>query len=165
MKTNARFLGHPIHPMLVHVPLGLFVIAVVFDAICLGNGDTNLGITAFWDEVAGVAAGSIASFFGVLDLLTIPHHTRAWRVGIAHGFGNMFVMGCFALSAALRWNDVGHQPAVLAFVLEGIGLSLGSVTAWMGGELMARLGVGIDAGANPDAPSSLVDPAPRLHYR
>jgi hypothetical protein len=29
------------------------------------------------------------------------------------------------------------------------------VTGWLGGELVVRLGVGIDQGANVDAPSSL----------
>ena len=36
---------------------------------------------------------------------------------------------------------------------------LATVTGWLGGELVDRLGVGVDEGANVDAPSSLKGPA------
>jgi hypothetical protein len=36
-----------------------------------------------------------------------------------------------------------------------VALALGTVAAWLGGELVDRLGVGVDDGAHLDAPSSL----------
>jgi uncharacterized membrane protein len=37
MRTKARMLGHPIHPMLVPIPIGLFLASLVFDLIVLGR--------------------------------------------------------------------------------------------------------------------------------
>ena len=42
MESRAKLLGHPIHPMLIVLPLGLFIGAVVFDAIYLWRGSTTL---------------------------------------------------------------------------------------------------------------------------
>jgi uncharacterized membrane protein len=46
-------------------------------------------------------------------------------------------------------------PTTGIFTLEVVALLLGSVGGWLGGELVDRLGVGVDEGANVDAPSSL----------
>jgi hypothetical protein len=55
----------------------------------------------------------------------------------------------------LRRNDPALVPSTLAFVLALAAVGLGAVTSWMGGELVDRLGVGVDRGAHLDAPSSL----------
>jgi len=48
-----------------------------------------------------------------------------------------------------------RQPGAIAIVLSILGVSLAGVTGWLGGELVERLGVGVNPGANLDAPSSL----------
>ena len=57
-----------------------------------------------------------------------------------------------------------HRPDPLAPSGAALGLSfagflLALVTGWLGGELVDRLGVGVDEGANVNAPSSLHGPA------
>lgn len=44
---------------------------------------------------------------------------------------------------------------MVALVVALAGLALAAVTGWLGGELVDRLGVGLDDGANLDAPNSL----------
>jgi hypothetical protein len=61
----------------------------------------------------------------------------------------------FALSWLLRFGQEGYEPTELAHVLSFAGIVLATVTGWLGGELVDRLGVGVDDGANLDAPSSL----------
>jgi len=60
----------------------------------------------------------------------------------------------FAISWLMRRGDPG-QPPVGAFVLVLIAGGLGLVTGWLGGGLVDRLGIGVDEGAHPNAPSSL----------
>jgi uncharacterized membrane protein len=55
----------------------------------------------------------------------------------------------------LRLNEPGNVPSTTPFVLEIVGVLLALVTGWLGGELVDRLGVGVDRGANLNAPSSL----------
>jgi uncharacterized membrane protein len=62
----------------------------------------------------------------------------------------------FALSWWLR-RDMPGVPGTLALAASFSGLILALVTGWLGGELVDRLGVGVDDGANVDAPSSLTN--------
>ena len=66
----------------------------------------------------------------------------------------MIVVGLFIVSWLLRWPDP-TAPSMAAMVLSFVGVALACVTGWLGGELVDRLGVGVDDGANVDAPSSL----------
>jgi hypothetical protein len=68
----------------------------------------------------------------------------------------------FGLSWLLRWNDPAN-PEGLAYVCSFAGAALSLVTGWLGGELVDRLGVGVDDGANLDAPSSLSTPTAHSH--
>lgn len=150
----AKVAGHHIHPMLIVFPLGLFVTALIFDIIHFIWGAQSLSIATFWMIAAGVIGGLLAAVFGLADWLSVDHGTRARRVGAWHGLGNVVVVVLFAISWFMRRGDPS-SPSVGAFVLVIIGSALGLVTSWLGGELVERLGVGIDAGANPNAPSSL----------
>jgi uncharacterized membrane protein len=51
--------------------------------------------------------------------------------------------------------DLPVQPDAVALVLSFIGAGLALLTGWLGGELVDRLGIGVDSGAHPNAPSSL----------
>ena len=155
MESKVKLAGHPIHPMLIVLPLGLLAIAVIFDIIRLINGNAALAAVSFWNIAAGILGGLLAAVFGLLDWLNIPAGTRAKQVGLLHGAGNVVVVVLFAISWLLRLGAPGYVPDTLAFLLALVGVLLALVTGWLGGELVDRLGVGVDAGANLNAPSSL----------
>ena len=154
MDSRAKIAGHPIHPMLIVFPLGLLATAVIFDIVHLAGADPFFSHMAFWMIAAGVIGGLLAAVFGLVDWLAIPSRTRAKAIGAWHGIGNVVVVGLFIISWALRYGDPLHPPAG-AYVLSFIAVALALVTGWLGGELVDRLGIGVDEGANPNAPSSL----------
>ena len=154
MESRAKFLGHPLHQQLVMFPLGLLATAVVFDLIYLAGGSATMGVVSFWMIVAGLIGGALATPFGLIDWLHIPEGTRAKRVGMVHGIGNVVVMTLFLLSVLLRINDAA-QPPMSALLLSIAGGALALLTGWMGGELVSRLGIGVSPQAGPDASSSL----------
>lgn len=155
MESRTKFLGHPTHPMLIVFPLGLFIAAVVFDLIYLVTANEAFATVAFWNIAGGVIGGLLAAIFGFLDWLAIPDGTRAKSIGLWHGAGNVVVVALFAVSWLLRWDDPARIPGTLPLLLELVGLGLGAVTGWLGGELVDRLGVGVDPGANLNAPNAL----------
>jgi uncharacterized membrane protein len=155
MESRAKLLGHPIHPMLVVLPLGLFIGAVVFDAVYLWRGSTTFATAAYWNIAAGIVGGLFAAVFGLIDWLAIPAGTRAKRIGLLHGASNVVVLAMFVLAWLARGNTPGTAPTATLFLLEIAALALGSVAGWLGGELVDRLAVGVDDGAHLDAPSSL----------
>jgi len=154
MESRAKLFGHPIHQMLIVFPLGLLAMAVIFDAIATLRTNGYWSELAFWMMAAGIVTGLLAAPFGLIDWLAIPSDTRAKRVGALHGVGNVVVLALFAGSWVLR-RDMPPRPDMLAFVMLYAGAVLALGTAWLGGELVDRLGVGVDSGAHLDAPSSL----------
>jgi uncharacterized membrane protein len=154
MESRAKLLGHSIHQMLIVFPLGLLATALIFDIIALVSGNGGVFLASFWMIAAGVIGGVVAAVFGLVDWLAIPGKTRAKEIGFWHGSGNVVVTALFAISWFLRRPTPDNPPAT-ALVLSFISVAIALVTAWLGGELVARLGVGVDDGAHLNSPSSL----------
>ena len=157
MESRAKLLGHPIHPMLIVFPLGLLATAVAFDVVGLSKGESSWFGISFWMIAAGIIAGLLAAIFGLIDFLAIPGGTRAKRIGLLHGIGNVGVVALFAASWWLR-RPAPRTAGVLPIVIAAVAVAIALVTGWLGGELVDRLGVGVDDRANLDAPSSLSGP-------
>jgi uncharacterized membrane protein len=154
MESRAKLFGHPIHQMLIVFPLGLLATAILFDVLALATSNGYWSEIAFWMIAAGVITGLVAAPFGAIDWFAIPTGTRARRIGAIHGIGNVIVVLLFAGSWLMR-RDVPAAPEAFALALSFSGGVLALGTGWLGGELVDRLGIGVDEGANPDAPSSL----------
>ena len=150
MKARARLFGHPVHQMLIVFPLGLLATSVLFDLIGLLGGPPAAHVAGYWALAAGVAGAFLAAPFGMLDWSAIPRRTRARRIGALHGGGNAVVSLLFLASLLLREPGLAPPPAALACAWAGTAGTL--FTAWLGGELVTRLGVGVDEDAGPDAP-------------
>jgi uncharacterized membrane protein len=154
MESKVKLAGHPVHPMLVVFPLGLLATAVIFDIIYLLSGNPQWTIVSYYMIGAGVIGGLAAAAFGWLDWFAIPGGTRAKRIGLWHGVGNVVVLALFILSWVLR-RESPMEPPTGAIVAGLVGVVLAAITSWLGGELVDRLGVGVDDGAHLDSPSSL----------
>jgi uncharacterized membrane protein len=154
MEARAKLLGHAIHQMLIPYPLALLTTAIIFDVVHLFTDNPLWSIIAYWMIAAGIIGGLLAAVFGFVDFRAIPRATRARGVGRLHGIGNVVMIVLFAASWFVRGADPGN-PSPSAFVLALAGGALLLVTSWLGGELVDRHAVGVDDGANLDAPSSL----------
>ena len=162
MESKAKALGHPIHQMLIPFPFGLLATAVIFDIVYLVWGNPTMVTVSYWMIIAGIIGGLAAAPFGLIDYLAIPKGTRAKSVGLLHGLGNVVVLVLFAGSWWLRYSSPAvtpYVPSTTALILSFLGFALAGGTGWLGGELVDRLSVGVDDGANLDAPSSLSGPA------
>jgi uncharacterized membrane protein len=154
MESKAKFLGHSVHQMLVVFPLGLLATAPVFDLIGLIRSNSLWFQMSFWMIAAGLLGGLAAALFGLIDWLAVPRGTRAKFIGLWHGIVNSAVILLFALSWILRRPSPEH-PISASLVLSFTAVAFSFVGAWLGGELVDRLGVGIDDGVHLNAPSSL----------
>jgi uncharacterized membrane protein len=160
MESRVKLLGHAIHPMLIVFPLGLFATAVIFDVITLATNREIFTVAAQYMIGAGVIGGLLAAVFGLIDYLRIPGGTRAKTIGLWHGLLNVAVTGLFVGSYILRETEPAN-PSVIALALSFTGAAVALVGGWLGGELVERLGVSVDHGANLNAPSSLKRPHPQ----
>lgn len=155
MRSHARVFGHPLHQMLVPIPLGLFMVGSALDVVQRFTDVAWIPTVSFWNLLIGVVAALVAVVFGAVDFVAIPDGTRAKYIGGMHAVGNIVVVASFAIALFMRQEHRFDAPSALALGLELGALSLLGLTGWLGGELVDRLGVGVDDGANVDAPGSL----------
>ena len=138
--STAAVAGHPIHPALVPVPIGMLTGVALSDVAYLLTRDAFFARASRWLLRGGLLSGGFAALFGATDFATV----RAARssTGIAHAGGNLTIMALGAASLALRRGDRRRVP-VVALALSGIATFLLGITGWLGGELSYRERVGV----------------------
>jgi uncharacterized membrane protein len=155
MESRVKILGHPVHQMLIPLPAGLFIVAAILDIVGAFVESAWIPTVTFWNIAIGIVSALVAAIFGTADWLKIPQGTRARRVGALHGIGNVVATVLFGAALWIRAQDSLHRTDPASLTIEILAFALLGVTAWLGGELVDRLGIGVDHGAHPDAPSSL----------
>ncbi|MFI6821505.1 DUF2231 domain-containing protein [Micromonospora sp. NPDC050187] len=159
MESRLKVLGHPVHPMLVMFPFALLVTGVFFDVVDTLGGSAVFGEIAYWNITVGLVMGLLAAIAGSFDLLAIPAGTRAKRIALTHAAANLAVILLFAAVWVVRFNADSRAAGGALIAIEVVALAILGVSGWLGGELVDRLGVGVDREADLNAPSSLRPPA------
>ncbi len=147
MPTPTSVKGHPTHPMLVPLPIGLWVFALVADvAFRLGYSAAWLTV-AFYCIVGGVVGALLAAIPGFVDLFSI-HDPATRRVALTHMALNLLAVLVFAFNGYLRWQTPDHSGHAW---LTLIGIVVIAFSGWLGGDLVYRRHVGIDLPAGRGA--------------
>jgi uncharacterized membrane protein len=141
--------------MLVVLPLGLLPASLFTDLVNHLTEDPSWGRFSFCLILGGILSGLAAGAIGFLDWKNLPLGTKARRLGAAHGLTNAATMLVFLVSLALRFRDPGH-PSALATALAVIALFLAGLGGWLGGELVFRLGVGVQQRDEDDSPRQVL---------
>ncbi|MFE9438532.1 DUF2231 domain-containing protein [Streptomyces sp. NPDC006602] len=142
--TLAGPYGHPFHPILVTVPIGAWVGAVVFDIASHVVDDPDfLARGAMWLIAVGVLGALAAAMVGFLDLVAIPAGTRAFRVGLVHMTLNLLVTASYAGNFLWRRSGDGPSGSVGTgqLVLGAVSLAVLGFSGFLGGKLAYHYGV------------------------
>jgi uncharacterized membrane protein len=146
MRSKFAIKGHPIHPILVTLPIGLFIWAFVADMVYLGTDKDRLWYdTSYYAGLAAIVAALIAALPGLGDLLTVAIKTKAAPLAILHMLTTVTVVALFAVAAVIQMDDAALSGSNLTIViaLHGVGVALLGLAGFVGGELMVRHHVGI----------------------
>ena len=138
--TSARVARHPIHPMLVVLPLGLWVVALVFDIVYAITGQPTMRAVAFWNVGVGVVGALLAAIPGFVDWLSLTG--RAARIGTYHMLLNLGAVAIFAVNWFVRTRVGSDSPWPL--VLSIVGVVAVAISGWLGGELVYVHRVGVE---------------------
>ena len=136
--------GHPWHPMLVTVPIGAWIAALVFDISSRVVDDPGfLTRGAEWLIAVGVLGALAAALVGVLDLLAIPTGSKAFRTGLIHMSLNLAVTVAYAINFAWRHGSYTNGKAVGAgmLALSAVSIAVLALSGFLGGKLAYRYGV------------------------
>jgi uncharacterized membrane protein len=136
--------GHPLHPVLVTVPIGTWVASFVFDLLSRFSDEPAVFAKgAWWLICVGLVGALAAAMLGFLDLFAIPTGTRAFRTGLLHMTLNLAVVIVFAGSLLPR-RDRLEQPEgvpVGLIAVSAVALAVLALSGWPGGKLAYRYGV------------------------
>ena len=143
MRTPASIAGHPIHPMLVPIAIGGFLLSFVFDLVCYWKGaHAPWTIVAYWTMLGGIAGALAAAVFGLVDLLSLPAGPVK-STGFAHMGINLTVVVLYVINA---WMRTGKQDELgsLPFLLSLVAILLLVASGWLGGKLVYIHGVAVE---------------------
>jgi len=140
MSSPASIAKHPIHPMLVVFPIGLWVFSLVCDVIY------RISHNLVWETVAlyciggGIVGALLAAIPGFIDFLGL-NDPRAKKIATYHMILNLTGVLLFAINFWLRLSDpTGSIP----FILSVVTIIAAAISGWLGGELVYVHGVGVD---------------------
>jgi uncharacterized membrane protein len=136
--------GHPLHPLLVTVPIGAWLASLVFDVASRFAAHPGfLAQGAEWLIGIGVVGALAAATVGFLDLLAIAPGTPAFRTAIWHMSLNLVITGTYAANFA--WRHEGYAsggPVPLGMLaLSAVAFAALGVSGFLGGKLAYRYGV------------------------
>ena len=144
MISKASFRSHPIHPILVAFPIGLWITAFIFDLIGAASGEQGYFDAGYYMLIAGCIGAGAAAVPGVIDLFgSIPPNSSGRRRGYLHGTLNATALVIFIAEVVRRSSrgDVTDGPSLL---MSFIGVVLIGISGWLGGTLVYRNQVGVD---------------------
>jgi len=131
-------LRHPVHPMLVHFPIGLFVLSFVLDLASLAFPSVpNLVRNSFYAMLVGIITALFAAVPGFVDYTDIRSDHPAKRTATAHMILNLLVVALYGINLGVRSSMLADSKIpLLPLVLSLVGVALLSASGYLGGRLV-----------------------------
>ena len=135
--SSANVMGHPVHPILITLPIGLFVGTLLCDIVYWITANTAFATAGIWLLGAGIVAAALAAVAGLIDFFGDPRIrgiSDAWQ----HAIGNviMVLVQLFSFYWRYRYGSAGVVP--LGLILSVVAVAILVFTGWKGGELVFR---------------------------
>jgi uncharacterized membrane protein len=147
IKNAPRLRGHSAHPPLTDFPIALLAISLAWDIVAISTGSDVWWQFAFWSQVAGLIVIVPTALTGFIEYIVLPEGHPASGTATRH----MLVMITATLpyigSVIARGGTAAPTGTklVVAIALNVLGLVLLMLGGWLGGELVARHGLGTAA--------------------
>lgn len=162
--STAAIRGHPIHPMLVPLPIGFMVAAFASDLIHYMNGDPFWARFAYWLLLGTLVSGALAALVGIVDLMSL-RRARTMGLAWAHAIGNVIALALVLVNFRIRMDQPELPPVPQGLLLSTVIVAMMVITGWAGGEMTFRhglavsrgVGVGTERGDEDETPSGRPD--------
>jgi uncharacterized membrane protein len=141
MRSRFSIMGHPLHPLLIALPIGLFVWTFASDIIYLATNHDHMWYSiAFWTGIAAIVTALLAALPGFGDYFTMAIHTDARSTATAHMLLNLGIVVLFIIGAILMYDDRAVAGGALTgvFIIHLVGVGLLLLSGWLGGEMVFR---------------------------
>jgi uncharacterized membrane protein len=142
MASPASIKKHPVHPMLVAFPIGVWVFALVCDVVHAAGGDPVWQTVATYCIVAGIVGALIATGPGLIDYFSIDEAAMK-KIANLHMAVNLGAVAIFAINLWIRFRVPAESYLSLGMSVAGV-LAIG-IGGWLGGEMVYIKGMAVEA--------------------
>lgn len=143
---QGKWLGHPLHPAVVHLPLGLWIGAAVCDVVlATGHGGEALAQLSLYCVIGGLAGAVLAVPPGLADWLPIKKEKPAWKLGLYHMLLNLAAALVWAVNLGLRITARSDDLLITTplVVLSLVGAALLLVSGYLGSLMVFTQGTSV----------------------
>ncbi|HAG81695.1 MAG TPA: hypothetical protein DCL61_11120 [Cyanobacteria bacterium UBA12227] len=137
VPSTVAIAGHPIHPVIVTLPIGFLVAAPLTDIGYWLTQDFFWARVSLWLIGAGLVTGILAGLTGFIDFMKIGRvrkHTAGW----AHMYVNVTALVLTAINLGLRLVNPAVNVLFTGLILSVLVAILLGISGWYGGELVYR---------------------------
>lgn len=153
MKSKAAIGNHPIHPMMVVVPIGSWFAALVGDIAYSRTGDAFWYQFAYWTMLIGLCGALAAAVFGFVDFFGVKMSEAGYRIARTHMLINLGAVASYAINLWLRHDNGAMSGSrwTTAMLLEILTFAALGVSGWLGGKMSYEHKVGVVEHTDPEA--------------
>jgi uncharacterized membrane protein len=128
---------HPIHPMLVPIPIACFVGALLTDLAYWRTAEMMWADFSAWLVTAGLVVGVLAAIAGLVDFLG-NRFIRAQRPAWPHALGNILALVLSVFNAMVHSRDAWTSVVPTGLALSAAVVVVLLFTGWLGSSLVYR---------------------------
>jgi len=138
-------LRHPIHPMLVHFPIGLFFLSFVLDLASLAFPNVpGLVRDSFCAMLLGAITALLAAVPGLVDYTDIRSDHSGKRTATAHMILNLIIVALYGINLGVRSSSLADPKISIGLlVLSSVGIALLTISGYLGGRLVYDEGIAV----------------------
>jgi uncharacterized membrane protein len=147
-RSTAQIAGHPIHAMLVPIPIVCFIGAFITDVVYWRTAAMMWANMSAWFLTVGLIVSIFVVLAGLIDFFG-DRRVRSLRAAWIHGLGNGLALILSIVNAFVHSRDAYTSVVPTGLVLSTLVVLILAVTAWYGASLVYRHGVGVRPEARP----------------
>ena len=141
MRSKVHIAGHPVHPVIVTIPIGAFSLALIADLASAFAGFADGPVVARFAIGVGILSALFAAVVGLVDYIGLPLGEAARKTATWHLVFNLLVVGLYAVS---WWFRADPMRLGSARALSYLAFAILLLSGWLGGELVFKGRVGVD---------------------
>jgi uncharacterized membrane protein len=146
MRTPASFGKHPYHPMLVAIPIGLFVASFVAELISFRQSAELWRDLTFYNLAGGLIGAVVAAVPGFIDYVSLKGE-KVLSLAHRHFGVTVALLAVYGVNFWFRTESAKPligESRLLPFLLSILGMLLLGISGWLGGEMVFAHGVAVD---------------------
>jgi uncharacterized membrane protein len=141
-RATASIFGHPIHAMLVPIPIVCFIGTLLSDITYAETANMQWANFSAWMLAIGVLFSIVVALFGLIDFLG-DARIRALNVAWVHLIGNDTAILLSIVNLFVHSRDAYTSVVPTGLILSAVVVAILAVTGWLGGSLVFRHRVGV----------------------